>query len=171
MIISTTELVMGVIIALLIGLFAAYLFWAQRKFTELELQAEKTAGNTKIQLAAYERLALLTERLKLNNLASRLTQSGLSARDLHQAMLSSLRDELEHNFSQQVYVKKEVWDAVVKMKEQNGFIINQIANTMPAEASSLDFSKQLVQFAMENPNATLNELVLDAIRHEAQQLV
>jgi hypothetical protein len=42
---------------------------------------------------------------------------------------------------------------------------------MPAEASSLDFSKQLVQFAMENPNATLNELVLDAIRHEAQQLV
>jgi hypothetical protein len=57
------------------------------------------------------------------------------------------------------------------MKEQNSFIINQIATTLPPDASALDLSKQLVQFALENPEATLNNLVLDAIRHEAQQLM
>ena len=170
---STTEVILSAIIALLIGLFAAYLFWAQRKFAELEAGAEKSGSgaNTGLQLTAYERLALLTERLKLNNLAARLTQSGLSARELQQAMLMSLREELEHNITQQLYVKKEIWDAVNKMKEQNSFIINQIAATLPAEATALDLSKQLVQFALDNPQATLNNLVLDAIRHEAQQLM
>lgn len=169
--ITTTEAVLGAVIALLIGLFAAYLMWAQRKFSELEQQAEKTSGNTGLQLAAYERLTLLTERLKLNNLASRLTQSGMTARDIQQAMLGSIREEVEHNITQQIYVKKEIWDALMKMKEQNSFIINQVATSLPESATALDFSKQLVQFALENPNATLNALVLDAIRHEAQQLV
>ncbi|MCU0403904.1 MAG: hypothetical protein MUE99_05090 [Chitinophagaceae bacterium] len=169
---TTTEIILSAVIALLIGLFAAYLFWAQRKFTELESKAEKTgSSNTGLQLTAYERLTLLTERLKLNSLASRLTQSGLSARDLQQAMLAALREEFEHNLTQQLYVKKEIWDAVNKMKEQNSFIINQIAATLPREASALDLSKQLVQFALENPEATLNNLVLDAIRHEAQQIM
>jgi hypothetical protein len=169
--ITTTEAILGAVIALLIGLFAAYLMWAQRKFGELEQQAEKTAGNTGLQLAAYERLTLLTERLKINNLASRLTQSGMTARDIQQAMLSSIREEVEHNITQQLYVKKEIWDALMKMKEQNSYIINQVAASMPADATALDFSKQLVQFVLESPSATLNALVLDAIRHEAQQLV
>jgi hypothetical protein len=86
-------------------------------------------------------------------------------------MLAALREEFEHNLTQQLYVKKEIWDAVNKMREQNSFIINQIAATLPREASALDLSKQLVQFALENPEATLNNLVLDAIRHEAQQIM
>jgi len=169
--ITTTEAILGAIIALLIGLFAAYLMWAQRKFAELEGKAEKTAGNTGLQLAAYERITLLTERLKLNNLATRLTQTGLTAQQLHQAMLASLREEVEHNVTQQIYVKKEVWDALMKMKEQNAYIINQVAATLPADATALDFSRRLLQFSSENPNATLNNILLDAIRHEAKELV
>ena len=124
-----------------------------------------------MKLAAYERLTLLTERLKLNNLAARLTQSDLSAKQLQHLLLASMREEIDHNITQQLYVKKEVWDAVSKMKEQNSFIINQIASTLPPEASSLDLSRQLVQFALDNPEATLNQLVLEALRHEAQELM
>jgi uncharacterized membrane protein YraQ (UPF0718 family) len=169
--ITTTEAVLGAVIALLIGLFAAYLMWAQRKFAELEAKAEKAPANTGLQLSAYERMTLLTERLKLNHLAARLTQSGMTARQLQQAMLAAIREEVDHNITQQLYVKKEIWDALMKMKEQNSFIINQIATTLPAEATALDLSKQLVQFVLDNPNATLNPLLLDAIRHEAQALV
>lgn len=172
MVLSLTEIILSAIIALLIALFAAYLFWAQRKFAELEAQAEKPqSGNTTLQLAAYERLALLTERLKLNNLSSRLTQSDLTARQLQQLLLASIREEMEHNITQQLYVKKEIWDAVNKMKEQNSFIINQIAATLPENATALDLSKQLVQFALDNSGSTLNQLVLDAIRYETQQLM
>jgi hypothetical protein len=171
MVLSTTEVILSAVIALLIGLFAAYLFWAQRRFGELEEQVKHGREKGSLELSAYERLTLLTERLKLNNLASRLTQNGWSARELQQAMLVALREELEHNFTQQLYVKKEVWEAVNKMKEQNSFILNQIAASLPAEATSLDLSKKLIEFVTENPNATLNALVLDAIRHEANQVL
>lgn len=171
MILTTNELILSAIIAVLVGSFAAYLFWAKTKFEQLEAQNEKNGKNPGLVLAAYERLTLLTERLKLTNLASRLTQSDLSARQLQQLMLASMREEIDHNITQQLYVKKEIWDAVNKMKEQNSFIINQIASTMPENATSLDLSRQLVQFALNNPEATLNQLVLDAIRHEAQQLM
>lgn len=170
--VTTTEIILSTVIALLIGSFAAYLFWAQKKFAELEARAEKPGpGNTGLQLTAYERLALLTERLKINNLASRLTQNGWTARDLQQAMLVSLREEMDHNITQQLYVKKEIWEAINKMKDQNSFIINQVAATMPPDAPALDLGKQLVQFALDHPEATLNNLVLDAIRHEAQQIM
>jgi uncharacterized membrane protein YccC len=173
MIISTNELILSIIIAVLVGSFAAYLFWAKTKFEQLEAKNEKLGAteNNGLQLAAYERLTLLTERLRLNNLASRLTQSGWSARELQQALLASLREEFDHNITQQLYVKKEIWEAVTKMKDQNNFIINQLATSLPADATALDLSKQLVQFALDNPNATMNQLVLDALRYEAQQLL
>ncbi len=173
MIITTNELVLSIIIAVLVGSFAAYLFWAKNKFEQLEAKNEKLGAteNNGLQLAAYERLTLLTERLRLNNLATRLTQSGWSARDLQQALLASLREEFDHNITQQLYVKKEIWEAVTKMKDQNTFIVNQLATSMPADATALDLSKQIVQFALDNPNATMNQLVLEALRYEAQQLI
>ena len=171
MILTTNELILSIIIAVLVGSFAAYLFWAKTKFEQLEAQNEKNGKNPGLALAAYERLTLLTERLKLNNLVSRLTQSDLSAKQLQQLLLASMREEMDHNITQQLYVKKEIWDAVNKMKEQNSFIINQIAATLPAEASSLDLGRQLVQFTLDNPEATLNLLVLDAIRHEVKELM
>ncbi len=171
MILTTNELILSIIIAVLVGSFAAYLFWAKTKFEQLEAQNEKNGKNPGLALAAYERLTLLTERLKLNNLVSRLTQSDLSAKQLQQLLLASMREEMDHNITQQLYVKKEIWDAVNKMKEQNSFIINQIAATLPPEASSLDLGRQLVQFTLDNPEATLNLLVLDAIRHEVKELM
>ncbi len=171
MVLTTNELILSVIIAVLVGSFAAYLFWAKSKFELLEADLEKNGQNSGLKLGAYERLTLLTERLKIGNLAARLTQSGWSARDLQQAMLTTLREEMDHNITQQLYVKKEIWDAVNKMKEQNSFIINQIASAMPPDATSLDLSRQLVQFVHDNPQATLNNLVLDAIRFEAQQII
>ncbi len=171
MILTTNELILSVIIAVLVGSFAAYLFWAKTKFEQLEAQNEKSGKNPGLALSAYERLTLLTERLKLNNLVSRLTQSDLSAKQLQHLMLASMREEMDHNITQQLYVKKEIWDAVNKMKEQNSFIINQIAATLPPEASSLDLGRQLVQFTLDNPEATLNLLVLDAIRHEVKELM
>ncbi len=171
MILTTNELILACIIALLVGSFAAYLFWAKNKFEQLESELEKKGKNAGLALGAYERLTLLTERLKLNNLASRLTQSNLTAKQLQQLMLASIREEMDHNITQQLYVKKEIWDALNKMREQNSFIINQIASTLPSDATSLDLSRQLVQFALDNPGATLNQLVLEALRHEAQQLI
>ncbi len=170
---SLTEIVMGVVIALLIGLFTAYLFYAQRKFQEFDAQLEHKEGNKKnpLALAAYERLTLFTERNKLSNLAVRFNLSGQTASVLQQSLLSTIREEFEHNITQQLYVKKEIWDAFSKMKDQNCYIINQVAASMPPDTAAIDLSRQLLQFEGNNPNATLNSKLLEALQYEVQQIL
>lgn len=162
---------MGVVIAALIAGFAAYLFWAQRKFEELEKQVEKPSQNPSMAIAAYERLTLFAERMKLSSLVQRLPTAGSTVRELQLALNQSIREEYDHNITQQLYVKKEIWEAVTKMKEQNTYIVNQIAATLPSDDPALELSRKLALFAAENPNATLNKMVLDALQYEVKQLI
>lgn len=162
---------MGAVIAALIASFAAYLFWAQRKFAELEQKPEKTVTNPGMAVAAYERLTLFAERMKLNSLVQRLPTAGMTVRELQLALNQSIREEYDHNITQQLYVKKEIWEAITKMKDQNTYIVNQIAATLPADEPALELSRRLAVFAAENPNATLNTMVLDALQFEVKQYI
>jgi uncharacterized membrane protein YccC len=168
---TLTEIIMGVVIAALIAGFAAYLFWAQRKFEELEKQVAKPIQNPSMAIAAYERLTLFAERMKLSSLVQRLPTAGSTVRELQLALNQSIREEYDHNITQQLYVKKEIWEAVTKMKEQNTYIVNQIAATLPSDDPALELSRKLALFEAENPNATLNKMVLDALQYEVKQLI
>jgi len=168
---DTTVIALCVIIALLIGGFTAYMLWAQKKFTQLEGDNTKKAEGLKIQMAAYERLTLFAERIKLGVLVNRLYDSNLSARQMQQVLLNSIRDEYDHNITQQLYIKPELWEAITKMKDQNAYIINQLAALAPGNATALDLNKKILDFNMGNPEATMNKLVLDALQFEVKNLI
>jgi hypothetical protein len=72
--------------------------------------------------------------------------------------------------SQQIYVSKEIWNAVTKLKDQNIYIINQLAGALPNEANSLDLSKRILEYSMTQ-NAELNAIVLDALQYEAKKIL
>ena len=57
-----------------------------------------------LQLQAYERLVILTERVALPNIVSRANQPGITAREMQLLMLESIKQEFEYNSSQQIYV-------------------------------------------------------------------
>ena len=169
--VDTITVVMGFIIAALVASFAAYLMWAQRRFDQLEGENSNRAENLKLQLAAYERLTLFAERIKLNNLVNRLYDSSFDARQMQQILLQAIRDEYDHNITQQLFIKPEIWEALTKMKEQNMFIINQLAQIEAPDATALDFNKKILEFSLSNPNATMNSLVLDAMQFEVKNLL
>ncbi len=125
----------------------------------------------KLRLQAYERMTLFAERAGLKNLVSRsATQSfGESAASMHSRMIEELKSEYEYNVSQQIYVSKEVWNAVTKLKDQNIYIINQLAAALPHEASSLELSKTILEYSMVE-KAELNTIVLDALQYEAKKI-
>ncbi|MEO6720854.1 MAG: hypothetical protein ABIN67_10815 [Ferruginibacter sp.] len=127
-------------------------------------------GNTMLPLQAYERLSLLVDRLSLKNLVARLHSTALSAAELHVLLLDSINSEYEHNITQQIYVNPQVWKAVTNMKEQNIYIINQLAQPLPKYAAALDLSKAILEYAGQE-NAELNGIVLDAIQYEVKKLV
>ena len=124
-----------------------------------------------LQLQAYERLVVLTERISLPNLISRVSTAGLSSREMQLLLNESIKQEYEYNASQQIYVSPVAWEAVRNLKEQNMLIINQVGGTLPAEASGKDLNKLLLEFMMTQKKGTLHAIVLEALNYEAKKIM
>jgi hypothetical protein len=124
----------------------------------------------KLQLEALERLTVYTERAGLKNLVSRISYTGLYAAGLHAEMIDALKTEYEYNLSQQIYVSPEIWNAVTRLKDQNIYIINQLAATLPPDSNGLDLSKRILEYSMTK-DAELNRIVLDALQFEAKKIM
>ncbi|MBK7885433.1 MAG: hypothetical protein IPJ81_17815 [Chitinophagaceae bacterium] len=137
---------------------------------QIQQQTPKPVDNSALQLQAYERLTLLTERISLKNLIMRLPTASLTALELQVGMIETIRSESEHNITQQLYVNPEIWKAIINLKEQNIYIINQLAAALPPTAAAIDLSKAIIQY-QENNNAELSKIVLDALQFEAKKLI
>jgi hypothetical protein len=171
---SSTELYWSVAIAVLLAGTLAYLLWKQRKEvkqTEDKTQNDLPVATKQLQLQAYERLTLLTDRIALPNLVNRVNQPGLSAREMQSLIAQTIRQEFEHNITQQIYVSAEAWDAVKNLKEQNLLIVNQVASFLPENATGLDLNKSLLELTMQNPKASLHNVVAEALSYEAKKLM
>jgi hypothetical protein len=173
--ISTEELYWAIAIAVLLAGSLAFIFWRQRKEVKKGAPQKKEGAqvvNTKqLQLQAYERLILLTDRIALPNLISRVNQQGLSAKEMQMLLIQSTRQEFEHNITQQIYVSPEAWDAVRNYKEQNLLVINQVSSFLPPEATGADLNRSLLDLMVQNPKASLHTIVADALSFEAKKLM
>lgn len=138
-----------------------------------ELMRERMGINNetiKLKLQALERLTVFSERAGLKNLISRVESMHMSSASLHATLVDNIKSEFEYNISQQIYVSPEVWNAVTRLKDQNIYIINQLAATLPHEANALDLGKRILEYSM-NKDAELNVIVLDALQYEAKKIV
>ena len=158
---NVSSIIMAVILAAL-----AYLI--REVFMLRNYLKKANPENKRLQLQAYERLAVFAERAGLKNLISRADVHGESAAIMHGVLIENIRSEYDYNASQQIYVSKEIWAAVTKLKDQNIYIINQLAAMLPSQANSLDLSKRILEYSMTQ-QTELNRIVLDAIQHEAKE--
>ncbi|HLF45676.1 MAG TPA: hypothetical protein VI548_04590 [Chitinophagaceae bacterium] len=155
-------------VALLIS-FLTFFIWNTKRQVDLK---EKAAFNTRpLQLQAYERLVVLTERISLPNLISRSNQPGLSAREMQLLLLENIKQECEYNSSQQIYVSPVAWQALINLKEQNMLIINQVAQTMPADAKGIDLNRKIMDIIIAQDKNALHHIVLDALNYEARKMM
>ena len=173
---TQTQMIISIAIALTLGGALAYLFWKQRKEAkELLEQHEKAKtappATQPLQLQAYERLILLVDRIALPNVISRTPAAGLTARDMQVLLTQTIRTEFEYNVTQQIYVSHESWEAVRNLKDQNIMIINQIASFLPAEATGQDLSRSILEMLMQSPKASLHNVVADVLSYEAKKLM
>jgi hypothetical protein len=177
--ISTQELIWALAIAFILGGSLAYLFWKERQRARRPRNLQKNAGSNgtpgfntiQMQLQAYERLILLTERIALPNLIGRLKQDGMTARQMQAVLTESIRQEFDHNVTQQIYVSTESWDAIRNLKEQNIFIVNQVASFLPPQATAMDLNKHLLEMIAQNPKASLHNIVAEVLSFEAKKVI
>ena len=168
---STFETVVIILFLVLLLVFV----WILTEFYTMKKQFNERRSTEpemlKLRLQAYERVALLAERIALQNLLSRISNAGLSSRQMQASLIDSIKQEYDYNISQQIYVSPEVWRAVNNLKEQNIYIVNQLASTLPTQASGMDLNKHIVDYLINNSNASLHHIVLEAINFEAKKLM
>ena len=138
---------------------------------EVVSQPDNSFQSVPLQLQAYERLALLCERISIPNLISRVNHPGANAKEMQALLLESIKQEFEYNASQQIYISKVAWDAVRNLRDQSMLIINQVANVLPQDATATDLNKMLLEVMMNHQEAALHSIVLDTIGFEAKKLM
>ena len=159
-------------IAGLLGLILLGLIWMEQMKIKKSLKAIETKGSnhTGLILQAYERLTLFAERVGLKQLITRVQPVNDSAASMHIALIEEIKSEYNYNVSQQIYVAPEIWQAVTRLKDQNIYVINQIAGSLPFEARANELSKAIMEFSSQE-NAELNTVVMDAIQFEAKKIL
>jgi hypothetical protein len=119
----------------------------EKRKQEILLQNNRTV--TPIRLQAYERIVLFLERISLESLIVRISNTEMSANQLHTAMLNTIRNEFEHNLSQQIYMSPQAWEVVKNARSNMIKIINSEVEKMPAKSTGMALSKQLLERIME----------------------
>lgn len=162
-----------IIIPASLVLYAVFL--TVRSFITKEIELKKLEMRTRsietilpARLQAYERMTLFLERIAPQNLLIRLNNPGYAARDFQKILLDEIRNEYNHNVSQQVYMGEEVWSQIRNAKEDLIMMINDSASQLPPEASSIDLSKKIFEAVM-NKNVDLIAHALTELRKEIQQ--
>ena len=122
-----------------------------------------------IRLQAYERVVLLLERINPASLVQRLNNGEYSAEEFHHILIHEIRQEFNHNMSQQVYMSSEAWSYVVSSVEQVISEVNTAANNMEKGATSIDLAKTIFEIQSGKEAFLLNDS-LDFVKKEIQEL-
>ena len=135
----------------------------------LDLKHNSKQVITPIRLQAYERLALLLERIKPDNVLLRNPSKSLSAVQYRTALLAAIRSEFDHNLSQQVYVSSALWEATKKAKEEITKVINLAAGKVGTNASGADLATAILEIYV-TINPLPSDIALELLRHEIKEL-
>lgn len=122
-----------------------------------------------IRLQAYERVVLLLERISPNNLVTRLNNAAFSAKEFQQVLVSEIREEYNHNLSQQVYMSDEAWTYVSTAVEDAISLINEAGVEMGEKSKSLDLAKRIFELTLQQERNAI-QLASSFLKEEIREV-
>jgi hypothetical protein len=110
------------------------------------LEFKKSIANhtLPLRLQAYERIILFIERINPENLLIRLNATGYSAAELQSIIITEVRNEYQHNITQQIYVTSRAWGVARRVKDDTLNLVTGAIKTLPETASALDLSRTIL---------------------------
>jgi len=135
----------------------------------LELKLTNQSVITPVRLQAYERVILLLERISPSSLIIRVANAGMTANQLQAALVQNIRDEFEHNLSQQIYISSTAWDMTRNAKEEMIKLVNLASTRLNDNATATDLGSIILELAMTQNKLPVNTAI-DYIKKEVRQL-
>jgi hypothetical protein len=122
-----------------------------------------------LRLQAYERLTLFLERISPGGLVLRVHKSNMSSQILHGELLATIREEYEHNVTQQIYVSDKAWAQVKAAKEETLRIINIAAEQAGANSSGTHLSQKIFETASRLSHLPTQQAII-TLREEVRKM-
>lgn len=165
------------------GIVFATAYFLLKKFLEEQrnialIQAksqDKTTSNSAptmlaTRLQAYERLVLFLERIEPNQMVPRVLRAGMSAAQFRQELQRTVRDEFEHNLTQQIYVSDGAWNKLIESRNAVNQLIELTAKNVDENATAMQFGTGLFEI-LSNAGISPTEEAIKALKAEAHQLL
>jgi hypothetical protein len=122
-----------------------------------------------LRLQAYERLTLFLERIAPGALVLRVHKANMTSRMLHADLLATIREEYEHNVTQQIYVSDRSWAQVKMAKEETLRIINIAMEQTGDQPNSSALSQRIFEVASRLTHLPSQEALL-VLKEEVRKL-
>jgi hypothetical protein len=135
----------------------------------LEVRGKSTEIILPNRLQAYERMCLFLERISPGNLVLRLNDKSYSAKELQGILVADIRNEFNHNLSQQLYMSDQAWTLIKNSVEQMVSLINQAAGELPEDARSVDLARKILEHNISEDNDFIGK-TLSFIKAEIRQV-
>lgn len=135
-----------------------------------ELKKRHSKESLPIRLQAYERLMLLLYRISPENLIPRTQNASMDVKTFSFALLKTIKTELEHNITQQVYVSAETWGAIELYKNELMGLIQEKATGLNPNEPCLKLSEAVLTHLMESPLSISKQEVVLQLKKEVKDL-
>lgn len=122
----------------------------KRRSYFLKKETQKSA--LPIRMQAYERMAMFLERITLDRLLVRLPVKKMTVGQYRHLLVDVIRQEFEHNLSQQIYISENAWRLIVRAKSTTVTLINNSAAELKDDDPAIELSKKLLNQVMEMEN-------------------
>jgi hypothetical protein len=122
-----------------------------------------------LRLQAYERLTLFAERISPGALLLRVHKSHMNARSFHAELVATIREEFDHNVSQQIYVGDKAWSKVKQAKEETIRLMNLSYEQTGDSTSGTELSRRVFENVGKLSHTPSQECLL-AIKEEVRRL-
>lgn len=123
-----------------------------------------------IRLQAYERIALLLERVTPESMIMRTMQPGMNVLDLQKALVNSIREEFEHNLSQQIYISANTWAMVTAARQSMIQLIGETASELPSNDQASRLATEILTEFANSKNDPLS-LAKALLREEVKEIL
>ena len=135
----------------------------------MDYKLENSKATLPNRLQAFERMCLFLERLSPGNLVLRLNSSNMTAKELQHLMIAEIREEFNHNLSQQIYMSDNSWDLIKNTVEDVIALINTNAEKLNSDAKSVELAR-LIFVEIEKRDVDPVAVTLSEVKTEIREI-
>lgn len=161
----------AVVVLLACSIIVRRFLLTELKLKQVEMLRANQDETVRLRLQAYQRLVMYVERVHPRQLVPRVYVQGMTVADLHAVLAFTIKSEFEHNLSQQIYVSRQVWDAVKNVKEQELNMINSINQQLDPNESGKELHKRVVDYVLSIEGELPIDIALQTINEEAKNVL